>query len=52
MRKESVVALAMLALLPTPALAGAGGPGVGTVWGVIIIIAALIIGYIVGVAKK
>jgi hypothetical protein len=52
MRKEFVGALAALALMPTPALAGAGGPGVGTVWGGVIIIAAAVIGYIIGAAKK
>ena len=52
MRKNLGTTVAVLALAPTPAFAGAGGPSVGSVWGVVIIIAAFVIGYIVGVAKK
>ena len=48
MRKDFALVLAALALLPTPVLAGGGGPGVGTPVGIIIIVVALIIGFIIG----
>ena len=53
MRKEIVLALALLASFSTPALAGAGGPSVTSFWGIIIIIIAAIIGFVIAwVIKK
>jgi hypothetical protein len=47
MNRNAAVVWAMLALLPAPALAGGSGPGVGSLPGIIIIIAAAFIGYII-----
>jgi len=46
MRKEIGLALALLAMLPTPALAGGAGPSVTSTWGIIIIIIAVIVGFV------
>lgn len=48
MRKELALALALFALLPAPALAGGNGPAVGSTWGIVIIIIALVIGFLAG----
>lgn len=47
MRKNVVPVLGTLTMLPTPALAGGSGPGVGSLPGIIIIVAAAFIGYII-----
>jgi hypothetical protein len=38
---------AAFALIPVPALAGGSGPGVGSLPGIVIIIAAAFVGYII-----
>lgn len=47
MRKEIALALAFLTLLSTPAMAGGAGPAVGSLWGIIIIIIAAIVGFLI-----
>jgi hypothetical protein len=52
MRNDLALALVLLALLPTPAFAGGAGPAVGSVWGIIIIVVALLIGFFIGRTVK
>jgi hypothetical protein len=52
MRKDFALLLVALALLPVPALAGGGGPAVGSLYGIIIIVVALVIGFIIGRMMK
>jgi hypothetical protein len=47
MNRNTALAIAALAALPSPALAGGSGPGIGSWPGIIIIVAAGFVGYII-----